>query len=107
MRYVIRTRRSRAYRRDIWMKMKDREQMQRGRKRKGLTQGELAFLVGCTQQTISLLETGKMTTLSEDLALAIAKRLGRDWEDLFVACEGSVVPTMESESLTIRHPVSA
>ena len=107
MRYVIRTRRSRAYRRDIWMKMKDREQMQRGRKRKGLTQGELAFLVGCTQQTISLLETGKMTTLSEDLALAIAKRLGRDWEDLFVACEVSVVPTMKSESLTTRQPVPA
>lgn len=89
------------------MKMKDREQMQRGRKRKGLTQGELAFLVGCTQQTISLLETGKMTTLSEDLALAIAKRLGRDWEDLFVACEVSVVPTMKSESITTRQPVPA
>lgn len=97
MRYVIRARRSRAYRRDIWMKMKDRGQMKRWRKRAGLTQGELAFLVGCTQQTISLLETGAMTTLSEDLALGIAKRLGHDWEDLFAACESAAMPVVKSD----------
>ncbi len=90
------------------MKMKDREQMQRWRKRKGLTQGELAFLVGCTQQTISLLETGRMTTLSEYLALAIAKRLGHDWEDLFVACEAPVVPALKSDvNIDDRQPVPA
>ncbi len=59
--------------------------------------GDLAFLAGCTQQTISLLETGKMTTLTEDLAIAIAKRLGHDWEDLFVACEAAVVPVAKSD----------
>lgn len=108
MRYVIRTRRSRAYRRDVWMKMKDREQMKRWRVRKGLTQGELAFLAGCTQQTISLLETGKMTTLTEDLAIAIAKRLGNDWEDLFVACEAAVVPEVKSDvNSNLRGLVSA
>lgn len=97
MRYVIRTRRSRAYRRDIWMKVKDGKQMRRWRRQKGLTQEDLALLTKCTQQTISLLETGKMTTLSEDLALAIAKRLDHSWEDLFIACEGPVVPVVKSD----------
>lgn len=89
------------------MRVRDREQMRRWRERRGLTQYDLAFLVGCTQSTISQLETGRMTTLSQDLALSIAKRLGFDWEDLFVACESVAVSRVTSGIQADRHSLSA
>ncbi|TWH37174.1 DNA-binding XRE family transcriptional regulator [Rhodococcus rhodochrous J38] len=89
------------------MKLKDPDQLQRWRKRRDLKQWELAVLSGCTQQTISLLETGKMTTLSEDLAIKIAKRLDLSWEDLFMACEAPVVPEVTNDLHGNMHPLSA
>ncbi|MDP1878014.1 MAG: helix-turn-helix domain-containing protein [Actinomycetota bacterium] len=67
----------------IWMRVKDAGALRRKRERAGLTQRDLAFLCRCSQNTIHLLETGGMATLSEGRALIIAKRLGADWEDLF------------------------
>ena len=69
----------------IWMKVKDPELLKRRRKRLNLSQRDLGYLARCSQNAISMLETGRMTTCSEDLALEIAKRLSCDWEDLFVA----------------------
>lgn len=89
------------------MKLKDPDQLQRWRKRRDLKQWELAVLSGCTQQTISLLETGKMTTLSEDLAIKIAKRLDLSWEDLFMACEAPVMPIATNDMQGTRQPISA
>jgi putative transcriptional regulator len=64
-----------------WMQVIDGPRIARQRKRKDLTQRQLAFLVGTSQTTIYLLETGGMRTLTEKLALAIAKRLDLPWED--------------------------
>lgn len=89
------------------MKLKDPDQLQRWRKRRDLKQWELAVLSGCTQQTISLLETGKMTTLSEDLANKIAKRLELPWEELFMACEAPVMPVLTNGMQVNRQPISA
>ena len=107
MKLARRTRRSRTYRRDVWMKVKDPERVQRWRKRRELTQDQLAYLADCTQQTISLIETGKMSTLSEELALAIAKHVGCPWEDLFVVHESTVVSMATSEQHSISQPISA
>lgn len=65
------------------MRVKDGPALRRWRKRRHLSQRDLAFLARCSQNTISLLERGTMKTLSEDLALSIARRLDVPWEDLF------------------------
>lgn len=80
--------------RGVWMQVKDPAAIRRLRKRRKLTQRELAFLCRCSQNSISLLEKGDMLTLSEDLALEIAERLDVPWEDLFVARESSGVRRM-------------
>ena len=84
----------------IWMKVKDPELLKRRRKRLNLSQTELAFLAKCSQATISLLEVGGMKTLSEDLALELAKRLASDWEDLFVATPDVRVQRVSNGSAT-------
>jgi len=62
----------------------DGQALRRARKRARLTQRELAFLARpCSQTTIYLLETGRMRTLSDDLAMRIADRLPCDLEDVF------------------------
>ncbi|MEQ7847765.1 helix-turn-helix transcriptional regulator [Nocardioides kribbensis] len=73
------------------MQVKDPATVKRWRKHRRLTQRELAFLCRCSQNAISLVENGGMSTLSEDLALEIAYRLDVPWEDLFVAREHSGV----------------
>lgn len=69
------------------MRRKDAAALKRARKRAGLTQRELAYLCRVSQTTIYLLEksgpTG-METCSDDLAIAIAKRLKVDVEDIFI-----------------------
>jgi putative transcriptional regulator len=66
------------------MKVKDRALLRDRRQRMGLSQRELAFLCRpCSQTTIYLLETGRMPTLSTDLAVRIAKRLDTRLEALF------------------------
>ncbi len=41
------------------MKVKDPEKIRRWRRRRGLNQDQLAYLTGCTQQAISVIETGE------------------------------------------------
>lgn len=80
------------------MRVKDPAALRRKRKNRGFSQTELAFLVRRGQQTVSFLETGRMKTLSEDLAVSIAARLGVDWEDLFELEEHEVMPKVAYES---------
>ncbi|GAB3694890.1 helix-turn-helix transcriptional regulator [Angustibacter aerolatus] len=59
------------------------EQVKRWRQRRGLSQRELAFLVRpCSQTTIHLLETGRMTACSEALLLRLARRLDVPFDSL-------------------------
>lgn len=67
----------------VWMKIKHPEKIARARKRLGYTQTDLANLVRCSQQYVSLIERGDDTDCSEKLALAICRRLGLDVEDVF------------------------
>lgn len=76
---------------EVWMKVREPEAIKRWRQRRRLTQRELAYLCKCSQNTISLIERGDLLTMSEDLALEIADRLGVPWEDLFEAREHSGV----------------
>jgi len=66
------------------MRVREGAALRRRRERLGLTQRELAFLARpCSQTTIYLLETRKMTTLTEELAMRIARRLDVPVESLF------------------------
>ncbi|UYP17764.1 helix-turn-helix transcriptional regulator [Rhodococcus sp. Z13] len=97
----------RLYGKGIWMRVKNPETLKTLRVMKGLTQGDLALMVRCTQQTISLLETGKMTTLSAALAGALAKKLGTPWESLFTLHESIAMPVVESGAYKTNQKVSA
>lgn len=67
------------------MKVRDAATIRRVRELRGLSQRELAYLCRpCSQTTIYLLETGRMRSLSPQLAVRIAKRLDADVLDLFV-----------------------
>lgn len=80
-------------RKEVWMQVKDPAAVKRARKRAGHTQRDLAFLARCSQTTIYLIETGRMPTLSDDLAIRIARRLPScDLEDLFAARESAPMP---------------
>jgi len=65
------------------MRVRDPEALRRWRQRRALSQRDLAYLCKCTQATISLLERGTMTTLTDALALSLSARLQVPWEDLF------------------------
>lgn len=78
------------------MKVKDPGTLRRKRVNQRFSQRDLAGLVRRSQNTIHLLETGQMKTLSEDLALLIAARLHVDWEDLFDLEEHEILPTLTS-----------
>ena len=71
------------------MKLNDASKLRTWRKHRRLSQRELAYLCKCSQNTINLLEVGKLATVSEDLAMTIAKRLDIPWEDIFEAREGA------------------
>lgn len=86
--------RPRIYRKDYWMKVKDPAMIRRWRKQRHYSQRDLAYLVRRSQNTIYKLENGKLRTLSEDLALAIAARLDIPWEDLFIEEEIKSVPVL-------------
>lgn len=53
------------------------------RKCLGYTQVDLAHLVGCTQQYISLIERGENRECSEAIALKLARRLAIDLDEAF------------------------
>jgi putative transcriptional regulator len=82
------------------MKVKDPAKLRRKRMNRKYSQRDLAFLVKRSQNTIHLLETGGMKTLSEDLALLIAARLDVEWEDYFDLEEHEVMPRVTSNSHT-------
>jgi transcriptional regulator with XRE-family HTH domain len=68
---------------EVWMYLKNPEKMRRRRKDRRLTQVQLAALVGCTQQYISLLEQGDDRDVSERIAEEICHWLDVDLEDYF------------------------
>lgn len=90
--------RSRPPTREVWMQVKDSTKLRRRRRDKGLSQQQLAALVGCTQQYISLLENGTDPDCSEKIAERICKWLDADREDFFE--ERSIVrmPTVTTAS---------
>ena len=66
------------------MRVRDGAALRSRRQRMGLSQRELAYLCRpCSQTTIYLLETGRMPTLTPELAVRIAKRLDVSVESLF------------------------
>ncbi|MGO1320430.1 MAG: helix-turn-helix transcriptional regulator [Galactobacter sp.] len=85
------------------MRVKEPARLRRKRMARHYTQRQLAFLVRRSQTTIYLLENGKMKTLGEDLAVALAAYLGEDLEDLFDVEEEKPVPKMETGIKDIRH----
>lgn len=82
----------RLVRKESWMRVKDPSALRRKRLNRKYSQRDLAFLVRRSQNTIYLLENGKMKTLSEDLALLLAARLEVEWEDYFELEENEVMP---------------
>lgn len=78
------------------MKVRNPAQIRRWRKQRHLSQRDLAYLVRRTQTTIYAIEAGKLTTLTEDLALAIAARLDVPWEDLFEAHDAVSMPAVST-----------
>lgn len=87
------------------MKVKDPAKLRRKRMNRKYSQRDLAFLVKRSQNTIHLLETGGMKTLSEDLALLIAARLDVEWEDYFNLEEHEVMPRVANKPHSnVQHP---
>lgn len=76
----------------------DPGKLQRRRKAKGLTQMQLAIFARCTQQYISILESGRDRDCSEDIALRISKALDIDLEDYFEARELTRNPPVATTS---------
>lgn len=74
----------------VWMIVKDAAKLRRRRRDKHLSQVQLAALVGCTQQYISLMETGIDRDCTERIAERICRYLDVDLEDFFI--ERRVVP---------------
>lgn len=68
---------------EAWMIVKDGTKMRRRRRDKHLSQVQLASLVGCTQQYISLMENGDDRDCSEKIAERICRYLDVDVEDMF------------------------
>lgn len=83
---------------EVWMFVIDPGKLQRRRKAKGLTQQQLAIFARCTQQYVSILESGRDRDCSEDIALRIAKALDVDLEDYFEAREISRTPSVATSS---------
>lgn len=80
----------------VWMKVTNPKRIATRRKRMGYTQTDLAALIGCTQQYVSMLETGIDTDCSEAIARKIAKRLDIDLEEVFEEREVFAAPDKAS-----------
>ncbi|GMA31570.1 helix-turn-helix transcriptional regulator [Litorihabitans aurantiacus] len=89
------------------MKVKDPGQIRRWRKQRHFSQRDLAFLTRRSQAAIWQIENGKLRTLEEDFALAIAARLDVPWEDLFEAHEVVSIATVTNGVSTTRHAAAA
>lgn len=81
--------------------------MRRARRARGLSQRDLAYLAGCSQATVSLIERGKMTSLTDSLARAIARRLGVACEDLFAAPRGIRIGSVTNGKRANRRRATA
>lgn len=68
----------------IWMYVKEPSKLRRARKKRHFSQVQLAALVGCSQQYVSLLESGDDRDCSEKIAERICRYLDIDLEDYFV-----------------------
>lgn len=81
------------------MYIKDAGQLYRARRFKGWSQTQVAALCSCTQATISLIETGKMTRISERLAMDLARELGfTDYLNVFSVED----PMRDAEATPVR-----
>lgn len=89
------------------MRVKDPAQIRRWRKQRHFTQRDLAYLVRRSQATIWQLESGRLKTISEDLAVAIAARLDVPWEDLFEAHVAVRMAEMASGERADQHAAVA
>lgn len=76
----------------------DPEKLKRRRKTKGLTQFQMAVFARCTQQYISLLESGKDRDCSDDIAVRMCKALDVELEDYFEARTSSSMPAIPTTS---------
>lgn len=65
------------------MYVRSPNKLRRRRRDKGLSQVQLAALVGCSQQYVSLMENGDDRDVSERIAEKISKYLDVDLEDHF------------------------
>ncbi len=75
------------------MRVRDGAAIRRRRQRLGLSQRDLAFLCRpCSQTTIYLLETGRMATVTDELALRLAKRLDLGVDELFTERDAAAAP---------------
>lgn len=91
-------RRLRPPNREAWMFVLDPVRLKIRRKHKGLTQEQLAIFARCTQQYVSLLESGRDRDCSEDIALRICKALDIELEDYFEVRELSADPVIATAS---------
>lgn len=80
------------------MHVKDPGKLRRRRRDKGFSQRQLAGLVGCTQQYISLLENGTDADCSEKIAERISKWLDISLEDYFEERELIRNPAVTTDS---------
>ncbi|QSZ53306.1 helix-turn-helix domain-containing protein [Paenarthrobacter sp. AT5] len=88
------------------MRVKNPDSLRRWRKQRRFSQEQLASLARCSQNTISLLELGRMKTCTASLAVDIATWLEVPWAELFEAEEFEVVPGVASSLDTLgSHPI--
>lgn len=81
------------------MYVTDPPKLKRRRKTKHLTQGDLAIFARCTQQYISLLESGTDRDCSEEIALRICKALDIEMEDYFEARSAVAMPGVTTNNV--------
>jgi putative transcriptional regulator len=79
------------------MYVKEPNKLRRRRKDKGFSQQQLAALVGCTQQYISLMEAGDDRDCSEKIAERVSRWLDCELEDLFDERQVVHMPSIPSD----------
>lgn len=90
-----------------WMKLTSPDRLRRRRAYKNKPQAWVAKQAGCTQQYISLLETGADTDCSLTMAKAICEALDVDLEDYFTDITPSPQPTNASSAAVFKRVVAA
>lgn len=76
----------------------DPDKLKRRRKTRDLTQFQLSVFARCTQQYISLLESGRDRDCSDDIAIRICRALDIELEDYFEARASSPMPQIATRS---------